>query len=151
MITDIIEATPEHAYFIAEHAREDDVNELYAAARHTPLETMRIGMRHGSALVGTADGVPVCMWGVSAPLIGKAGSPWMVGTTELDKHAMAFLRRCRPQVVAMLADYDILQNYVDVRNRKAIIWLKWLGFSMDEAAPFGPFKLPFHRFEMRRE
>ena len=46
-------------------------------------------------------------------------------------------------------DYSLLINFVDARHGVAIRWLKWLGFKVFPAKPFGPDKLPFHRFEMR--
>jgi RimJ/RimL family protein N-acetyltransferase len=31
-----------------------------------------------------------------------------------------------------------LENYVHAENKASVRWLKWLGFTMDEAAPYGP-------------
>ena len=39
-------------------------------------------------------------------------------------------------------------NYVDARHTDAIRWLKWLGFTLHPATPYGPFDLPFHKFTM---
>jgi len=45
--------------------------------------------------------------------------------------------------------FSLLYNYVDARNVKSIKWLRWLGFQLDEPAPYGVRGLPFHRFELR--
>ena len=47
--------------------------------------------------------------------------------------------------------FPFMFNYVDARHTDAIRWLKWLGFEFDEAAPYGPFDLPFYRFTMGEE
>jgi hypothetical protein len=96
------------------------------------------------------DGAPVCMFGVSPSVLQGVGMPWMIGTTSLERHAMAFLRQCRPYLEEMSTEYVFLSNFVDVRNMTAIRWLKWLGFKLDKPQPTGPFGLPFHRFQMKR-
>ncbi|EJZ4246706.1 hypothetical protein OIA80_002500, partial [Escherichia coli] len=51
----------------------------------------------------------------------------------------------------MLAVYPRLENYVDERNHVAKAWLHWLGFRLEEAAPYGALGLNFHRFHMERK
>lgn len=148
----IVPALPCHAELIAENVREADRRELWAAACKTPADVMNQALdRSVLAWTGFIDGNPVCMFGVTpgAPLSG-CGIPWMVGTKHLDRYATLFLRRCRPVVEEMLDGYDLLHNYVDNRNVRAIHWLKWLGFTMGEPEPYGPFRMPFRAFEMRR-
>lgn len=151
-VADVIDATEEHAEYIADRARMADVQELWAFARVTPLECMKQGMDRCKARTGTIDGQPVCMFGVTpVTLLGAAGTPWMVGTTELDKNQLTVARRCRPELSSLYTGYNVLVNFVDARNRKAIRWLKWLGFDLDqEPTPMGPDSMPFYRFHMRR-
>jgi hypothetical protein len=42
-----------------------------------------------------------------------------------------------------------MRNYVDARHARSIRWLKWLGFTIEEARPMGFAGLPFHPFGMR--
>lgn len=49
----------------------------------------------------------------------------------------------------LAAPFALLTNYVDARNAVSIRWLRWLGFEIEPAAPFGIHGLPFHRFSMR--
>lgn len=150
MIVTIRPSTKEDIYAIASHVRPADTDELYASAGSTPTEAMIFGLEQGEeTYTGLIDDVPVCMWGVALEsLIGNVGMPWMVATTMADKHAMTFLRHCREDVTGVLSKYKKLFNYVDARNTKAIAWLKWLGFAIEEPAPYGVLNMPFHRFSL---
>lgn len=145
-------ATLEDAESIACYAREADVRELWACAKTTPLAAMVKGMRVSpDAWTWLVDGVPVCMFGVAPySILGGGGCPWLIGTHEIDSHAWLFLRNSKDGILGLLAQWDHLHNWVDARNTKAIKWLKFLGFTIHPAEPYGPFGLPFHHFEMRR-
>lgn len=138
------------AMFIASHARQADIDELWAAAHASPLSSMLRGMHNSEAVTCLFDGIPVCMYGVAAQsLLLGVGVPWMVGTDAIDRHAMSFLRGSRAAVHGMLSKWSHLHNFVDARNVKAIRWLKFLGFKIHPAVPHGEQGLPFHYFEMR--
>lgn len=146
----IVPATLDHIVEINKKVRREDRNELWVAAMQTPLDAMQMGIECGKTMTGLVDGEPVVMWGVvEDSLMLKTGMPWMLATTELESHAMQFLRRCKKHVMEMLREYGTLENYVDARNIRAIQWLKWLGFTVsDKAEPYGVFGLPFHKFNM---
>lgn len=72
-----------------------------------------------------------------------------VGSHDLAAHARHFLRACAPVVREMGTDYLTLRNHVDIRNHLAIRWLQWLGFTLDDPIPFGPFGFKFHPFNMQ--
>ena len=153
MKPEIVPAAAGHIPAIATRTRAADRAELWAAACHTPEQTMANSLKLSEmAWTGLIDGVPVCMFGVvEASILGNVGRPWMVGTDMLDRYPFVFLRRCRGCVKEMLAKFSTLENYVDQRNVRAIQWLMWLGFKVSiPGEPMGPFGLPFARFEMRR-
>lgn len=131
--------------------RQADIDELWAANRVSPEYALRRGIDCStSSWTGLVDGRPVCIFGVvSASMLSSTGVPWMIGTSEIDHHAKAFLRRNKAYVDRMSELYNYLVNHVDARNRRAIAWLKWLGFTIHDAQPHGPDGLPFHRFDMR--
>lgn len=114
---------------------------------------MRFGLKHSGSVAwtGTIDDVPVCMFGaVALSLLTRSGVPWMVGSTELDRHAVALVRRSRPAVATMRDVYHSLANLVDARNIAAIRWLRWCGFTVfEEPIIHGPDRLPFHPFVMQ--
>lgn len=94
----------------------------------------------------------LAMLGGVAPLslVGGVGSPWMLGTTLLDRSPGALTRIGVEYLRVVLGLYPELVNYVDARNVKSIRWLRRLGFRIAaETIPYGPQKLPFHRFDMR--
>lgn len=147
-----VPAEESDAYRIAANARKEDIVELWAASRTDPLHAMIKGIRNSPnrCFTGWADGEPICMFGVAeGSLLGNTGIPWMIGSSKLDDHAMTFLRNSHRALSFMSLGYDTLFNYVDARNTKAIEWLRWLGFDIEEARPYGPDGVDFHRFTKR--
>ncbi len=149
---EIRRALPEDVDAIAADARAADVAELWACGRVTPAQALAFGFRHGGehAWTGLVDGRPVCMFGVTpVSLLDRSGTPWMVGTRRLDRHALSLIRHSHEAVRLMRSAYDSMANVVDARNTAAIRWLRWIGVQVEaEPAPFGPDRLPFHRFTM---
>lgn len=86
---------------------------------------------------------------VPGTILTGTGIPWMIGTALLDRHARTLMIRSRRHLGTMMKGFDRLENYVDSRNRKAVRWLAWLGFTMLPAVPMGPFGVPFHRFILK--
>lgn len=152
MRVEVVRADACYIKDIAANVRKADREELWAAGCMTPLDCMFHGLEYSvKAWTGLIDGTPVCMFGcVSASILGNVGRPWMVGTKQLVRHPLVFLRRCKEYVEEMRVNFDRLENYVDVRNTKAIEWLTWLGFEFPEQPKqIGPYKMLFLRFEMR--
>ena len=151
MIARVIRAEMHHIPAIVRNIREADREELLASSNRTPNEVLIQGLMISEmAWTGMVDGEPVCIFGVAPCETAGVGRPWMIGTKLLEKYQMVFLRRCKPRVVIMQCLFEVLENWVDARNTRAIQWLKWLGFSFSEPVPAGPFSLPFCRFDMRR-
>lgn len=149
MKAEIVIATSDHIAEIGKKVRPADREELWAASLSTPENVMKRGLEYSDkAYTGMIGGEPVCMWGVApVDLLFGLGAPWMVGTSDLDEHATKFLRRCRKHLLELFEGYDKLENYVDARNVKAIRWLKFMGFAVDDKTqPYGALKMPFHRF-----
>lgn len=149
-VPSIVDATTEHLEYIQQNMREADREELWAAYHMDPAHSLQISMLCSTRCwTGLIDGVPICMFGVvPASLVESVGRPWMIGTPAVEKFDRIFLKHCHEVVKNMASEYKTLYNFVDLRNKKAIRWLKWLGFTMEEPAPFGPFNLPFRRFTM---
>lgn len=149
---EVVAATVAHAEAMLPHMRQADIDECWAAARHTPEQALLDGLRYSTACwAGIVDGEVVCMFGVAPlSLLGAVGIPWMLGTDAIERHQFAFLRRSRAYLPTMMALYGTLANYVDERNVVAQRWLRWMGFALREPEPFGPDRMLFRRFEMRR-
>lgn len=151
MKVEIIQARVSHIPHIASRIRPADEVELWDFACVTPDQAMYYGLNQARmALTGFIDGEPVCMMGCNTvSAVSGIGRPWLIGTTLIDKYSKTFLRRCRPVVEEMSSDYKRLENYIDVRNVKAIAWLSWLGFEMGDPEPMGLYRKPFIKFHKR--
>ncbi|TNV22124.1 hypothetical protein FH968_04415 [Buttiauxella sp. B2] len=153
MVKTFIEtATTEHVQAILPSVRQADIDEFIAASGQTPEEVLNLALRVSTrAWAGIADGNVVNIFGVApASLLGGKGIPWMVGSDHIDLHKRAFLKGSRLALVGMLELYPHLENYVDQRNHLAKAWLHWLGFKLEDPAPYGVQGLPFHRFHMEK-
>lgn len=137
---------------LAPIVRDVDRQEIWATSRRDPdIALMRCVMISDKAWTVRMNGDMVCLFGVAPiSLITGVGSPWMIATDDLEKYSFAFLGRCRQYVAEMLECYPTLINHVDARNEPSRLWLKWLGFKMqDYPEPYGVLKKPFYKFEMR--
>lgn len=136
---------------VAANMRYADKLEAEAMASCGPEEALRrsVQLSH-EAIVARVGGEPVCIYGLGfGSMLGGMARPWLMGTDAIDWHCMTFLRSNRAVVREWAKRYD-LENYVDARHTKAIRWLRWLGFRLDDAEPYGPYGMAFHRFEMSR-
>lgn len=149
---EFVEATREHAIFIAANMRGHDLLELEASGRD-PFDAMLKGWKTSTKCwTGLVDGVPAIMFGV-APISALTGhgSPWLLGTPDALKIKRNFLLNSVGYVKEMLRLYPQLTNYVDCRNRQSVRWLKWLGFQLLDPVPIGVNGEMFHPFIMRKE
>ncbi|MEP3275330.1 MAG: hypothetical protein ABJN26_16085 [Stappiaceae bacterium] len=138
---------------IAQNMRAADRAEVWAASRRTPRRALEFSLRNSSvAFTGLADGTPFVMFGVGeqSRLLG-VGVPWLLGTEQIEKHAVHFLRQSHLWSAVLQQNFRVLKNHVDNRNTLSIRWLKWLGFELAEPRPHGPDGLLFRAFEMRAE
>ncbi len=136
---------------VAEYMRQADRDEIEATGVPDPVEALSRSVKDSVlSWTGCVDGEPACVFGVvPISMLCGIGSPWLLGTNLIPKNAGAFIRHSTPYIHGMLREFPHLFNFVDVRNRKAIAWLKRSGFVLHEAVPYGPFGLLFHPFEMR--
>ena len=142
---------PSDIAHIAAHMRPADIAEMQATLPvgvHEGLDRA-VRMSH-EACVARVDGVPACIFGlgVGSYLTGVM-RPWLLGTDAVEANGRIFLRSNRVVVNDWAGRFD-LENWVDARHTVSLRWLRWLGFEVHDAVPLGPYKLPFHRFEMRR-
>ncbi len=149
----IVPAHRDHIFWIASNMAEADRREIEALG-FGPFRALEDSLNRSAAawtgVVGCAR--PVCMFGVTPmDILGGIGSPWLLGTNEVGKHAKTFMRLNREYVPKMLELFPDLVNWVDARHAVAIRWLKWLGFQFDpEPVPYGVWKMPFYRFHMEK-
>jgi len=150
---DVVAAERSHINHIAENMRDADVAEVAAMSGLSPFDALDGGLKV-STLCWTAlvDDKPCLMFGVCpAPgsIIAPVGIPWLLGTPDIKKMRRKFIVECRDYTNIMLRHYPSLRNFVDVRNKTSIRWLKWLGFELGPEIEAGINGELFHPFYMR--
>lgn len=148
----IVSATMEHAAELAPRLRALDFAEIESASGHPVIEVLAESVERAvwaEALL--IDGRVEAVGGLrTLSMMFGPGVAWLVGSDRLTERKRWFLSQSRRQVGRMLGHYDRLLNWVDARNRPAARYLRGLGFSIGEAAPWGAAGLPFHPFSMER-
>jgi hypothetical protein len=143
-------ATVEHLEDMRGRIRAADIAEFEALFEGDIFDNLRTGLNVSSkSWAGVLDGRVICVCGV-APIsdMPNSGAVWLVGTDDLEHNALGFLRRSRKVLKEMLGIFPHLWNFADARNFKALQWLEWLGFSIREPIPYGPYGYLFHLFEI---
>lgn len=143
----LVPVSPSHVAAVAHSMRQADIDEVLASCGHEPLralwESIRISEASWTLML---DGQPAAILG-TVPCPGGA-IVWMLTSTLVERHPIAFLRLSRYVVEALLARYGALVNAIDARYETAIRWAKWLGFTVYPPEPFGVAGLPFCRIEI---
>jgi hypothetical protein len=148
---EIRDATEEDAVYLSTRLRAIDVREIGAVSGRSPKAALISGVRGSEyCKAGVADGEVVCIYGVRrVSALDDECVIWMLGTDELPKHAVRFIRGCSAEVVSMVQQFKLVENWCHAENKTTIRWLKWLGFKIEEAAPYGRKNEPFHHFYAR--
>ena len=147
---EIRDVEPGDIDMLVANMREHDIQEVNAATRMGIENAVKTSVNLSTySKTGLVNDELVCIWGVCPiSLLSSSGSPWMLGTDLIKQKQRIFLRRSKPWLDDIRKDYRYLENLVDERNVMSIKWLKWLGFEMDEAEPYGIHGEPFHKFTM---
>lgn len=143
--------TEEDVVYLIENMRQADRDEIEVSYGDSRVEDIvRYSVKESrEPMSGFGDGELVCIFGVvDVSLVERIGVPWMLTTDAIDKYQRLFLLNNRRYVRKWREQYKYLYNHVDVRNETAIKWLKWLGFDIHDAEPFGPYGAPFYKFDM---
>jgi len=135
----------------------DEMRHWYGGMERRILDyTVHLSIEANAGYIG--DDL-VAMFGIGArnALCGIA-VPWLVGTTYMDRIASEraargararFLRESLEQVRIWAREWPIMENHVWEQNRLAVRWLRWLGFTIEPAEPWGMTGELFHRFHMK--
>lgn len=132
-------AVAEDIVHVAPRMRRQDVDELWALSRTTPVEALVMSIEMSDlTFTGVIDGRPEFMFGLA--FLSHAtglGSPWFLGTDEIKKHRRDFLRASVQWRDMFLKRMPDLRNCVDDRNELSKRWLRWLGFELTDPVPMG--------------
>ena len=129
--------------------RKVDVEEARVASGKDLLESLIFGVNTSvkCKFARAEDGRPLCVFGVTRQtVLGSTGVIWMVGTDLMNQYSRQFLRQCRNDIDKITKGFKIVHNYCDARNSITMRWLLWLGFTIEDAQPYGRYGMPFHHF-----
>lgn len=148
----IVPAGMDHIATIAARMRQADVVEVWASSSSTPHDALMFSLKHSAqAWTAVIDGQPEVMFGVAdLNILTGTGAPWLLGTEAVVTHHRQFLRRSVWWREKLLGRYEVLKNFVHDDNVVSKRWLKWLGFTLHDAAPTGVNGEMFRMFELRR-
>lgn len=157
---------PWEAAYLAQHLRARDAHEIASGSGRPPMRVIMEGLQQSGQLswvfrlpappplVVMAQDVPwrpCAMWGCNPwPGVPHKGIPWLLATHEFDRYGIRVLRTARQALGVMQAAYGELENYVHADNARAVEFLEWLGFTLDDPAPWGVKGESFRRFWWRR-
>jgi hypothetical protein len=156
-VVDFVRLEPRHVLQVAREIREADRQELIAAhgdpSMFAILEKSIAVSKDIWAAQEEDNQDAICIFGIApiGGLLTPVAAPWLIGTDRVGAHASALIRASRKYILSVRERYPTLVNFVDSRNTDSIKYLKALGFTLDEAQPFGAAELPFHRFHMGLE
>jgi len=147
-----VKPTQELIEAIAADMRQADVEEVWASNRHTPMQAMIKGAELSDySLIVMVDDEPCVMIGlVVHDILTGTGVPWLLGTEKALKHKRNFLIQVPAIIDEMLSICPRLFNYVHVKNKVSINWLRRIGFSFDDPEPYGLDGELFQRFYLER-
>lgn len=146
-----VEPTDDLIKIMAEDMRDSDVVEVMTSHGHTPLEALRYSFVHSdyTTILVNSKGVPFAIFGVAVINITTGiGSPWLLSTNEIFNNKKFFLDHGPLVIADMVAACPRLVNYVHHANQVSIDWLKSLGFTIENPAPYGVKGDLFHKFHM---
>ena len=150
-MTYIRPASPRDIPLVGERMRLRDVAEVKASSGLDPCEALRTSLEGSShAWTVTDFGDPVAVFGV-APLAPGMGAPWMLATDAFRSIVRYILAKTPAYIERMHEVYPVLMNYVDVRNKDSIPYLRRAGFSFTGFDPeYGVERRPFLQFTRYR-
>jgi hypothetical protein len=136
--------------YLLEHMREADRLEVTSAAGADLREVLETSIAWSPfCWAAELEGRLISIWGfVPESMLGDTAIPWMLGTDDISRIPGALTRIAKGHIAQVRETYPLLVNHVDVRNTASWRWLKRLGFTLREPAPFGLEGLPFYRFDM---
>jgi len=140
-------ATEEDCIYLSTRLRKEDYQEIKAVTGLEPVISLRVGFKISDVplVICNSENIPVAMLGVVSQ--GLIGAIWMVGTEDLKKISLSFIRNCKDVCNVLKSKHQLLYNYVDARNTLHINWLKWMGFTfINKHQQYGKERRLFYEF-----
>jgi len=130
----ILKSTEDHAKSLAPRLRDADLNELKAHGLVDIENALVSGVRDSIecyTVWNKKDDKAIAVFGSGdIENIPYSGYVWMLGSDDISKIKLEFLRHCKEWLAKLLRRYRIVYNIIDVRNEVHIKWLKYMGFEL---------------------
>ena len=148
----MVPGTLQHLEDMVDNLRDLDIEEAWVTRHRTPRQALESAFARSNPWVGLADGKAECVCGTTPmSTISAIGFPWLYATNDMRAHSRPFLRGSREYIAAMKREFVFLRGYVYVKNVESQRWLKWLGFTLRPAEPWGIENKLFYPFDMEGE
>lgn len=148
---EIVPATIEHVELMHPHIREEDAAEMWLQGCVRPEEGLKYSFETAAecwSVMLEGNPVPCLMFGISKKqcFVDASRCIWLLGTRDSDKVKKSFVV-VAGRVLATMAAGHTVYNYVSADHHQSLRWLKWLGFRIMDAKPYGWLNKPFHYVE----
>jgi len=113
---------------IAQNMRQADIEEILASSYMDPLTSLMWSKAISDyCSIMKINGTPIAVFGLvrDNALCGD-GSPWLLGTNEIDRHPKSYLKASKQIVAEMLKVCPKLSNYVHAKNEASVRYLRKL-------------------------
>lgn len=135
----LVQTTGAHLRSIALRFRPEERMECLALCNESPLDALTRSWVYSKEVYTIMLGdLPLGVVGITdGPDADGWWNPWLLGTTDILKHKIKFLRACRAYLPQFLLVYQKLRTYIDARYTQSLEWARWLGCKVCAPAPFG--------------
>lgn len=149
----VVEASKEHIPALVAGMSPLVKTELQRRYPDMTLETIveRAFTMAAEAYVFIVNGDVVCAVGVNSPnVLSDTGLPWLIPHYKnVTKYKYQFLGGGKRWISYLSSKYAVLTNTVLSTNKRALKWLKWLGFSVGPIIVIDGIK--FHPYMLERK
>jgi hypothetical protein len=124
---------------VAKNLRAQDFDEVFDATGKVPFGSIVEDWIMSSRrwIVLNKYNKAVAVLGVRPKtMFSDIGIPWLLGTKGLDKMKKFFVKYSKMIIEEIKKGFKLLLNFVDKRYLKAVRWLRWCGFTIEEAMPY---------------
>lgn len=152
MKIDIVKLHSSHLEPVANNMRSEDVKEIWLTDRSSPIGALEIcNITSDKKFALLLNGEPIMAFGIDRDGLSDHARVWLLSTPKISQVRRFFIKHSKAVFLSLTKEYTLVYNYVHEQNSVALRWLKWLGFKIYPAVPFGAESAQFHRVEFVRE
>ena len=130
----VIEGKESHAYYLSSRLRKNDLREVWLSDSD-PLQALLTPIvdkedLNATTYTATVGGEPICMFGTVKATDNQA-VVWALGSDKIFKYRKSFVKASIEVVNLLQNNYEKIWNVVPYDHLDTIIWLKKLGFIIE--------------------